>query len=120
MEDCHLIPACTLITGLPEETEDDIIKTIELVDELKDFPSLIVPLFFVPMGKLRDKEWFKKEQLSEVQEDLLTACLHHDIKWVKRIGEIYFGRSIFHQFIKPLYYLFIKLVEWQGKRKGVL
>ncbi|HDI51559.1 MAG TPA: B12-binding domain-containing radical SAM protein, partial [Bacteroidetes bacterium] len=45
MKDNHLIPACTLITGLPEETDNDVIKTIELMDELKDFPSLIVPLF---------------------------------------------------------------------------
>ncbi|HEC94362.1 MAG TPA: B12-binding domain-containing radical SAM protein [Thermoplasmatales archaeon] len=120
MKDNNVIPACTLITGSPEETDDDVLKTIELIDELKDFPSLIVPLFFVPLGRLKDKEWFKKERLSDVQKELLLTCLHHDIQWVKKIGEMYFNQGLTHQFIKPLYYLFIKLVEWQGKRKGVL
>lgn len=51
MTDNNLIPACTLIMGLPQETEDDVIKTIELMDDLNDFKSLIVPLFFCPFGK---------------------------------------------------------------------
>jgi Fe-S oxidoreductase len=45
MHDNKLVPACTLIVGLPEETEDDITKTLELVDDLKGMRSLIVPLF---------------------------------------------------------------------------
>ena len=35
MHDHKLIPAATLIVGLPEETEDDIIKTMELWTTLK-------------------------------------------------------------------------------------
>ncbi len=120
MKDNHLIPACTLMAGLPEEKDDDIIKTIELMDELKDFPSLIVPLFFVPMGKLKDKDWFKKEQMSDLQRELLIKCLQHDVYWSKEIGKIYFSKSLMHQFIKPLYFLFIKIIEWQGKKKKVL
>jgi len=115
MKDNHLIPACTLVTGLPEETDNDVIKSIELMDELKDFPSLIVPLFFVPMGRLKEKNWFKKEQMSDLQKELMIKCLQHDIHWAKEIGKIYFN-----VFIKPLYFLFIKLIEWQGKKKKVL
>ena len=120
MKDNHLIPACTLITGLPEETDNDVIKTIELMDELKDFPSLIVPLFFVPMGKLKEKDWFKKEQMSDLQKELLIKCLRHDIYWAKKIGKIYFSKGLMDRLIKPLYFLFIKVIEWEGKRKKVL
>jgi len=120
MKDNHLIPACTLVTGLPEETDNDVIKTIELMDELKDFPSLIVPLFFVPMGKLKEKDWFKKEQMSDLQKELMIKCLQHDIYWAKKIEKIYFSKSLTDQFIKPLYFLFVKIVEWQGKKKKVL
>jgi len=45
MHDNKLVPACTLIVGLPEEKEEDIIKTMELVDDLKHVRSFIVPLF---------------------------------------------------------------------------
>jgi radical SAM superfamily enzyme YgiQ (UPF0313 family) len=52
MHDNMLVPACTLIVGLPEEKPDDVLKTMELLDDLKDCRSLIVPLFFVPLGRL--------------------------------------------------------------------
>lgn len=120
MKDAHLIPSCTLITGLPEETEDDIMKTIELVDDLKDFPSLIVPLFFVPMGRLKDRDWFRKEDMSESQKELLINCLRHDVHWTREIGKIYFGKSVAHQAIKPLFSLFFKIIEWEAKKKEVI
>jgi radical SAM superfamily enzyme YgiQ (UPF0313 family) len=50
MHDNKLVPACTLIVGLPDEREDDVIKTMDLVADLKEMRSLIVPLFFVPLG----------------------------------------------------------------------
>jgi radical SAM superfamily enzyme YgiQ (UPF0313 family) len=39
MADNNLVPACTLMVGLPQETEEDILKTIELVEDLKDLKS---------------------------------------------------------------------------------
>ncbi|GAI25242.1 unnamed protein product, partial [marine sediment metagenome] len=51
--------ACsTLIIGLPGETADDVVKTIELVERLREFRSLIVPLFFVPIGGLENEKFF--------------------------------------------------------------
>ncbi len=120
MSDANMIPACTLIVGLPEETDDDVIKTIELLDDLKDFKALIVPLFFVPLGKLRDKEWFKEQEMNELHRELLRKCLQHDIKWTKLIAHEYFRGKKSHLLLKPLYYLFFKLIEWRGHRIGVL
>ncbi|HEC87786.1 MAG TPA: B12-binding domain-containing radical SAM protein [Thermoplasmata archaeon] len=120
MTDNNLIPACTLITGLPEETEDDVIKTIELLDDLKDFKSIIVPLFFVPMGKLKNEDWFKEEEMNEMQKELLIKCLRHDLKWINTIANEYFQERKRDVFLKPFYALFVKIIEWQGRKKGVL
>jgi len=117
MMDSHLIPACTLVTGLPQETEDDIVKSIELVEDLKDFQSVIVPLFFVPLGRLKDRDWFKLEQMSDLHRQLFIACLRHDIYWTKKIMRSYFKGYIYKLFLSPLYELFIWLVE--HKAKGV-
>lgn len=120
MTDNNMIPACTLVVGLPGETDDDIIKTIELMDDLGEFKSLIVPLFFVPMGKLKNKDWFKNEEMKELHKELLIKCLKHDLKWARIIGFEYFQEKKSQIMVKPLYYLFMKLIEWQGKKKGVL
>ncbi len=115
MTDNNLVPACTLITGLPQETEDDVIKTIELIDDLKDFKSLIVPLFFVPLGKLKDKDWFTMEQMSNLQMELLIKCLRHDIYWAKVIMKSYFQGTWYSRILSFLYWLFVKIVERKAK-----
>ena len=114
MADNNLVPACTLITGLPQETDDDVVKTIELVDDLKDFKSLIVPLFFVPLGRLKNLDWFTMEKMSNLQMELLTRCLKHDIYWAKVIMKSYFGRG-WGNLISPLYWLFVKVIERKAK-----
>jgi len=119
MHDCNLIPACTLITGLPQEKEEDVTKTIELVDNLKEFRSLIVPLFFVPLGKLKKKEWFKTEEMTSLHMELLVKCLKHDLHWAKVITESYFAgwRRLL---LKPFYQLFIKMVERKARQVNVI
>ncbi|MGQ9530983.1 MAG: B12-binding domain-containing radical SAM protein [Candidatus Bathycorpusculaceae bacterium] len=115
MTDNNLVPACTLITGLPQETEDDAIKTLELMDDLKDFKSLIVPLFFVPLGRLNDREWFTMEQMNELQMELLIKCLRHDIRWTKEIMKSYFKGKWYSKFLSFLYWIFVKIVERKAK-----
>ena len=115
MTDNNLVPACTLITGLPQETEDDVIKTIELMDDLKDFKSLIVPLFFVPLGKLKDKDWFTTEQISDLQMELLIKCLRHDIYWTKVIMKSYFKGKWYSRMSSFPYWLFVQVIQRKAK-----
>ena len=115
MTDNNLVPACTLITGLPQETDDDVIRTIELMDDLKDFKSLIVPLFFVPLGRLKDNDWFTMEQMNDLQRELLVKCLRHDIYWTKAIMQSYFKGKWYSKILSSLFWLFVKLVERKAK-----
>ena len=115
MTDNHLIPACTLITGLPQETEDDVIKSIELIEDLKDFESLIVPLFFVPLGRLKDKDWFTMEQMTDLQKELFIACLKHDIYWSKAILRKYFKGHWYERFLSYLYIILARIIERKAR-----
>jgi len=119
MHDHGLVPACTLIVGVPEETEDDLIKTIELVDDLKDIKSLIVPLYFVPMGRLKDEDWFKCEEITGLYRELLVRCLKHDIRWVYSLIDDSFAGRWYKPFITLLYKLFVRIVEYKCKKAGV-
>lgn len=118
MNDNAFVAACTLIVGLPEETEDDVIKTIELIDDLKDFRSLIVPLFFVPVGRLKNQDWFKYEELSPVHKQLLRVCVRHDLYWVRKLLDSYFAG----QWRGPIFSVLFKFMAWyvQNKARKVL
>ncbi len=111
MHDNKLVPACTLILGLPDEKEDDILKTMDLVDDLKGMRSLIVPLFFVPLGKLRSKDWFTKAQLHELHKSLLIACAEHDFYWVDNLLDLSFSGKWYSPMLKEFYKGFSALAK---------
>jgi len=84
MIDNYIIPHATLVMGLAGETPDDTIMTIELVDRLKDYPSLILPLFFVPLSILKDR-MFIADMMTPEQKDLLMVSMRHTAKWARKL-----------------------------------
>ena len=103
MHDNKLVPACTLILGLPDEREEDIIKTMDLVDDLKGIRSLIVPLFFVPLGKLTSEDWFTETKLSGLHKQLLIQCAEHDFYWVDNLLDWSFSGKWYSRIMKEFY-----------------
>jgi len=119
MHDNKLIPACTLIVGAPEETEEDLNKTIELMDDLKHVRSLIVPLFFVPMGKLKNEEWFKETEMTELHTELLVKCLNHGLYWINELIGLSFTGKWYRRLISQFYRVFAKVVSYKVKKAGI-
>ena len=119
MHDNKLIPAGTIMVGVPEETEDDIIKTIELVEELKGFRSLIVPLFFVPMGKLKNRDWFKDTAVTDQHKELLVKCMEHDFYWVNSLLDLSFTNKLQRRALRPFLNVFSSLLKYKARRSGI-
>ena len=91
MEKNHWVPCATLIIGFPDETEKDIELTIDLLEELKGFKSLIVPLFLVSMGGLKYKtESFNIENMTPKQAELFLKCWEHNISWGQKLMQEFF------------------------------
>jgi radical SAM superfamily enzyme YgiQ (UPF0313 family) len=103
MHDNKLVPACTLIVGLPDEREEDVIKTMDLVADLKEMRSLIVPLFFVPLGKLKSEDWFNDTKLSNLHKQLLIQCAEHDFRWVDNLLDWSFSGKWYSGIMKDFY-----------------
>lgn len=119
MHDQGLVPAGTLIVGTPEETEDDLTRTIEMLDKLKNMRSLIVPLFFVPMGRLKDENWFKDTEMTELHKQLLTKCLEHDLYWIDDLIKSAFAGNWYARFFRPFYGIFTKIAKYKVKKAGI-
>ena len=119
MHDHKLIPAATLIVGLPEETEDDIIKTMELLDDVKDCRSLIVPLFFVPLGRLKNKDWFRETQVNKLHEELMFKCAEHSLRWVDNLLDMSFMDKGYRVPLKQAYKVFAGLARRQIRQAEI-
>jgi radical SAM superfamily enzyme YgiQ (UPF0313 family) len=97
MHEHAVIPAGTMIIGLPEEKEEDVIKTIEMVDNLRPYRSILVPMFFVPMGMFKNKDWFTRIKLNDSHIELYRKVFWHDVYWAEDIIDKYYMKG-------PLYY----------------
>ncbi|NWG09579.1 MAG: hypothetical protein HXX80_04645 [Nitrososphaerales archaeon] len=91
MNDYEWYPLCTIMTGMPDETEEDIIATLELVDRLKDAKMFFTPVLFIPLedallGKARRSSL---ERTTELQWEFIANCWnlcygcgHSGISWL--------------------------------------
>jgi radical SAM superfamily enzyme YgiQ (UPF0313 family) len=111
MHDNRLIPACTLIVGLPDEREEDVLSTLELVDDLHSFRSLIVPLFFVPLGRLKSEDWFARTSLNKLHRELLIRCVKHDFFWVDNLLDWSFSSRWYGGLLRSFYKGFAKMAK---------
>jgi radical SAM superfamily enzyme YgiQ (UPF0313 family) len=81
LSDNNFVVCGTLVLGMPGETRDDVTRTLELVEDLRPHRSLIVPLFFVPLGDLGEGRFFRPEAMFPEHWKLLAACIRHDCHW---------------------------------------
>jgi len=115
MHENNLIPAATLILGLPQEEPDDVVKTAELLDRLKPYRSLIVPMFFVPMGVLKDKDWFTTFKVSDEHIEVMRRCLWHSVRWAEEIIEKFYLKGWSKIPLKLMLKLFLRYVRWKAR-----
>jgi radical SAM superfamily enzyme YgiQ (UPF0313 family) len=89
LQENHWVPVNTIIFGLPGEEPDDIMKTKDLVEDLAEYKSIIIPLFFVPIGNLGGQEFFRVKHMRPEHWMLLAVCLTHTISWMEKMADEY-------------------------------
>ena len=91
LEDQHWFNASTIINGLPGETTDDIIASIELVEDLKGSSSLIVPMNFVSMygTGLNNEETFTLAKMTREHWQLMGLCVEHNLHVIPKLLRVY-------------------------------
>ncbi|MGQ9588118.1 MAG: radical SAM protein, partial [Thermoplasmata archaeon] len=87
------VPCGTLVMGLPGEKSHDVAKTLELIRDLRPYKSLIVPLFFVPLGELKEDEFFRPNAMLPEHWMLLGECIEHDFHWVPILMDELFSQN---------------------------
>lgn len=115
LSDNSWIPVSTIIIGLPGETDEDSLKTVELVEELRSFRSLIIPLFLVSMGGLKDRSSsFTLDEMTQRQGEAFIKCWEHNLNWIPKIFEDWYCNVIKSRIARRG----IKLILSYGIRQG--
>ena len=114
MHDNMIIPFCSLIFGLPNESISDKEKTLELINNLKEFRSILFPVNYIPMGNQKEQRRFSDnlEELDDTEREICFRCLEHDIKWINGAKRYLYNKSKY----KFLIDLLAKIWIYQYKR----
>jgi radical SAM superfamily enzyme YgiQ (UPF0313 family) len=115
MHENMIVPAATVILGIPGETSDDVVKTIELVERLKPYRSIIVPMFFVPMGALKRNKWFLRDHLKPEHIEALRVMFNHTIYWAEDIMKLYMSSPVYLP-VRFLLKYFMSYVKWRVRQ----
>jgi len=111
LHDHLFIPAGTIILGLPGERPEDVVDTIELVERLKPYRSILVPMFFVPLGSLRGEGWFQPVKMTLEHAELLKKLLEHTTRWARDIISRFYMKNVLLTPAKILLLRFIARAE---------
>jgi radical SAM superfamily enzyme YgiQ (UPF0313 family) len=86
-------PLCTIMTGQPDETEDDVRATLDLIDDLRDHDAKMfyTPVLFIPLAEamLGNHRRTDLKNLTELQWEVIARCWKNNIdfwspdkKWI--------------------------------------
>jgi radical SAM superfamily enzyme YgiQ (UPF0313 family) len=116
LNDNSWYPLATLIIGLPDEREEDVAETLELMDDLKDYNAFYVPLFFVPLENclLMNKRGAELDSLSKIRWEFLTRCWQYNVR-------IWRHTFLEHRFTNPILYELVKrmLIPYSARVLGI-
>jgi len=81
MNDNDWYPLCTIMAGMPNETEEDIIATLNLLDDLKGSNMFYTPVLFIPLKEaiLHDAHRASLKNLNELHWQFITTCWRRNI-----------------------------------------
>jgi radical SAM superfamily enzyme YgiQ (UPF0313 family) len=82
LNDNDWYPLATLIVGLPEEKEEDVLDTLELMDDLRDYQAFYVPLMFVPLENclLMNRSGADLDSLTKARWEFIVRCWQYNIR----------------------------------------
>jgi len=105
LNDYDWSPLCTIMTGQPDETEDDVIATINLIDDLRaqNANMFYTPVLFIPLKEaiLSKSKRTNLDNLTELQWEVISRCWRNNIDfWApgmqKYVGPMFFFAHWFY------------------------
>ena len=105
MNDYDWWPLCTIMTGQPDETEDDVRATLDLIDDLRNHNAKMfyTPVLFIPLKEavLGNHHRNNLSNLTQLQWEILSRCWKNnidfwtpDMKWI--YGPLFFFSHWFY------------------------
>ncbi len=116
MNDHDWWPLCTIMTGQPDETDDDVRATLDLIDDLRNQHAKMfyTPVLFIPLkdALLNNAHRPRLDSLTELQWEVLARCWRNNIDFWSPGKQWFLG---------PMFFLSHWLyARWRHGRKATM
>ena len=123
LNDNDWYPLATFIVGLPDEKEEDVVETLELIDDLKDYQAFYVPLLFVPLENcmLMNKRGAEANSLTKARWLFITRCWEYNVRiWRDTFLEQRIHNPLLYKLVKRMALPFVAKVAgiYYGMKHG--
>jgi radical SAM superfamily enzyme YgiQ (UPF0313 family) len=105
LNDNDWYPLGTLIVGLPDEKEEDVLATLEMMDDLRDYNAFYVPLLFVPLENcmLMNKSGAEVDSLTKARWEFIIRCWEYNVRiWKDTFLEQRISNPFLFKFIRQV------------------
>ncbi|WP_455392747.1 B12-binding domain-containing radical SAM protein [[Eubacterium] cellulosolvens] len=81
MNDNDWYPLCTIMAGMPDESEKDVLATLELIDDLKGYKLFYTPVLFIPLKEamLHDAHRASLKNFNKLHWEFITTSWRRNI-----------------------------------------
>jgi radical SAM superfamily enzyme YgiQ (UPF0313 family) len=98
MNDHDWYPLCTIMVGMPDEKEEDVIATLNLLDDMKDLTLFYTPVLFIPLKEaiLHNAHRASLEHLTELHWEFITTSWRRNIDiWMGQKTDLFIKMVVF-------------------------
>ncbi|HUS98865.1 MAG TPA: radical SAM protein [Candidatus Thermoplasmatota archaeon] len=122
LHDHSFVPYCSIILGLPGEQEEDVLRTLDLVDDLKKYRCALLPLNFTPLGEFNKQSAFSAmiHTIDDHHKQIIARCNQHNLYWVNASINELLEHSRYKMLIHVLAKIRMKQFERKAKKFGLL
>ncbi|MFW9800774.1 MAG: radical SAM protein [Candidatus Thorarchaeota archaeon] len=125
LNDNRWFPMSTLIIGMPEETERDIIDSLELLDDMRGLKTFLVPILFAPLHKcgLENQSEGRLDELHDLRARFLVRAWEFNMQtWGKSFLDRRFTNALIRALTEKLMIPFAQFLAgvFVGARLGKL
>jgi len=84
---CGFFPVVSVLLGMPGETPDDVVATLELVRDLAAKKAVIFPIFYEPLvsSQEADRQRFTLARMTPEHLELYRTCYEQNFRMVPRL-----------------------------------
>jgi radical SAM superfamily enzyme YgiQ (UPF0313 family) len=113
MNDHDWYPLCTIMTGMPDENDDDVRATLDLLDDLKGAKMFYTPILFIPLPQamLSDARRINLDHLNSLQWEFISSC------WRKNV-ELWLEPNYHYMVEWTTFMSFVLFYRWRHGKKA--